>query len=396
MNPSDIKSAQFLDAYYPLVDGVVNTVHNYANLMNKSAYSCVVAPKGHHSFNDKVLPYDVFRTASIKVPIAEYVIPTPKADRGLRTFLNVKKIDIFHAHSPFTEGSFAASCAKKLSIPCVATFHSKYYDDALHITHSKAIARIVANNIVRFYNSVDSVWSCSEGTAETLRSYGYKGDIFVMDNGSSMSYPDNPDELRENARKQFDLPADKNLLLFIGHQIWHKNLGLILDTFKLLCDQSDDYILVIVGDGYDADKIRKYADSLSFPDGAVRFVGKIVDKDLIQGLYLSAGLFFFPSVYDNSPLVVREAASLGVPSLLTEGSNAAEAVKKDFSGFTAAENKVAMYSEIVKAFSDRQRLKEIGENARQTIPKTWEQIVSQVQEKYAEIIEKYRFEHQLT
>ena len=249
------------------------------------------------------------------------------------------------------------------------------------------------NSIVRFYNSVDSVWSCSEGTADTLRSYGYKGDIFVMDNGSSMTYPENPDELKERARKQFHLPENKNILLFVGHQIWHKNLRLILDTFRLLCDQSDDYLLVIVGDGYDADKIQKYANSLSFPDGAARFVGKITDKELIQGMYLNAGILFFPSVYDNSPLVVREAASLGVPSLLTEGSNAAEAVVKDFSGFTAAENKVAMYSEIVKIFSDQKRLKEIGENAKRTIPKTWEQIVSQVQEKYAEIIEKYRFEH---
>ena len=249
---------------------------------------------------------------------------------------------------------------------------------------------------MRFYNSVDSVWSCSEGTADTLRSYGYKGDIFVMDNGSSMTYPDNADELKERAKKQFGLPENKNVLLFVGHQIWHKNLKLILDTFRLLCDQSDDYLLVIVGDGYDGEKIKKYADSLSFPDGAARFVGKITDKELIQGMYLNAGILFFPSVYDNSPLVVREAASLGVPSLLTEGSNAAEAVVKDFSGFTAAENKVAMYSEIVKIFSDQQRLKEIGENAKRTIPKTWEQIVVRVQEQYAEIIEKYNFEHKLT
>lgn len=393
MNPTDIKSAQFIDTYYPLVDGVVNTVHNYATLMNKSAYSCVIAPRCRQSYDDKSFSYDVLRTTSIDIPFTEYVIPAPRADRSLKAFLKVKKIDIYHAHSPFTEGTIAAYYAKKLSIPCVATFHSKYYDDALHLSHSKMIAKAVTNKIVRFYNAVDSVWACSEGTADTLRSYGYKGDIFVMDNGSSMAFPENPDELRKKVREQYDLPENKNVLLFVGQQIWHKNLKLVLDTFRLLCDHSDDYRLVIVGDGYDANKIRKYADSLSFPDGAVRFLGKIINKEIIQGMYLNADLLFFPSVYDNSPLVVREAASLGVPSLLTEGSNAAEAVEKNFSGFTAAENKLAMYSEIVRIFSDQNRLKGISENAQKTIPKTWEQIVASVQEKYAEILEKYRFEH---
>ncbi len=393
MKPSDIKTAQFIDTYFPLVDGVVNTVHNYATLLNSDAYTCVVTPKGMKDHDDKPLPYDVFRTTTIKASISEYSLPAPKLDRRLRYFLTVKKIDLFHAHSPFTEGGFAQSFSKKLGVPCVATFHSKYYDDVLHMTHSKALARVVTDHIVRFYEKCDSVWSCSESTADTLRSYGYKGDIFVMDNGSSMSCPDNADELKERVATQYQIPSDKKIILFVGHQIWHKNLKLVLDTMKLLSECSDDYRLLIIGDGYDGEKIKKYADSLSFPDGAVRFVGKIMDKEIIMGFYLNAGLLFFPSVYDNSPLVVREAASLGVPSLLVEGSNASEAVRKDITGYTAAENKVAMYREIVKIFSNEEKRKAVSIAARQEIPKTWEQIVSMVQEKYAEILEKYRFDH---
>ena len=45
INPETIRSAQFNDTYFPIVDGVVQTVHNYAEHMNRTAYTCVVTPK---------------------------------------------------------------------------------------------------------------------------------------------------------------------------------------------------------------------------------------------------------------------------------------------------------------------------------------------------------------
>jgi glycosyltransferase involved in cell wall biosynthesis len=393
MDPKKIRSAQFIDTYFPIVDGVVQTVHNYAELMNQTGYSCVVTPRPMTEFDDSDKNYEVFRTASLKLPIAEYAAPMPRFDNKVKQFLENRNLDIFHAHSPFMEGTFAASYAKKLGIPSVATFHSKYYDDVINITGSKAIAKLVTMKIVRFYKSVDFVWACSAGTADTLRSYGFRGDIAVMDNGTTYEMPADPDTMRKKAEAAFKIPADKHIMLFVGHQIWHKNLKLILDTFKLLDDHSDDYRLFLVGNGYDAEAIRKYADEQNFKDGHVNFVGRISDREVLQGLYLSADLLFFPSVYDNSPLVVREAASMGVPSLLTVGSNAAEAVRKDISGFTAEENKVAMFREILRIFGTEGLLEKVSEGARREVAKTWKEIVPQVQERYAEIIEKYNFKH---
>lgn len=394
INPDTIRSAQFIDTYFPVVDGVVQTVHNYAELMNKTGYCCVVTPRPlKNTYDDSTLGYDVFRTSSINIPIAEYSIASPKFDSKIRKIINNRNIQIFHAHSPFFEGSFAATYAKKIGVPCVATFHSKYYDDVVNITGSKTIAKIVVSRIVSFYNRVDSVWSCSEGTADTLRSYGYRGHITVMDNGTTYEMPDDPDKLRAKAGEAFKIPAGKKIVLFVGHLIWHKNLKLILDTFKLLDDHSDDYRLFLVGNGYDGEAIRKYADSLDFKDGHVNFVGKIADREVLKGMYLSADLLFFPSVYDNSPLVVREAASMGVPSLLTDGSNSAEAVIKNKTGFTASENKVAMFREMLSIFGTDGLLETVSEGARQHVAKTWKEIVPKVQEQYAEIIERYNYSH---
>ena len=396
MNPSDIRSAQFIDSYFPTVDGVVQAVHNYAEIMNRSAYACVVAPKTlKKNFDDSSLSYDVLRTSAVNFSIAEYCTPTPRFDSKLKRALEMRDLQIFHAHSPFFEGTFASGYAKKLGIPSVATFHSKYYDDVLHIFGSKIIAKTVTARIVHFYRGVDSVWACSQGAADTLRSYGFSGEIVVMENGTSFKMPDNPALLRAQAAEEFSIPQDKHVILFVGHQIWHKNIKLILDTFKMLTEHSDDYRLLIVGDGYDEQEIRRYADSLYFPDRSVRFLGRILNRDLLSGVYLNADLLFFPSLYDTSGLVIREAASLGVPSLLTEGSNAAEAVENNVTGFTASENKVAMYGEILRIFGTKGLLEKVSDGARKHIAVSWEEIVPRVQEKYAEIIEKYQYDNRI-
>lgn len=395
INPEKIRSAQFVDSYYPVVDGVVLAVHNYAELMNRKSYSCVVCPRYYKPYDDSSFSYEVFRTSSLRLPITEYALPMPKLDNNIKTLLQNRYPDIFHVHSPFTEGTFASSFAKKLGIPCVATFHSKYYDDVINITGSKTLAKIVTAKIVRFYNSVDSVWTVSDGAVDVLRSYGYHGDITVVKNGTTYTMPEDPDSLRKKAAETFMVPTDKKILLYVGQHRWHKNLKLVLDTFKLLCERDKDFRLLMIGDGLDAKAIHDYADSLHFPEGYVRFLGRINDRNLLSGMYLLSDLFFFPSMYDTSGLVVREAASLGVPSLLTAGSTASEAIVKDVSGFTADENKVAMFREILRIFSTPGLLERVGKGAQKEIATTWEEIIPDVMDNYAQVIEQYRFDHRI-
>lgn len=390
LKPEEIRSAQFIDVYFPLIDGVVQTVHNYALNMNCRSYSCVVCPEGKEHYDDSQLGYEVFRELSLSMPKVEYSLATPLDPKQ---FLELKRrnCNIFHAHSPFNSGVYAAMLARHWELPLVATFHSKYWSDAYQYTHSTVAADLMAKWVVNFYNTCDAVWACSEGTAETLRSYGYHGDITVMTNGTSFKVPENPDELRERAKAQFALPEGKKTLLFVGHQIWQKNLKLILDTFRLLCDESDDYRLVIVGTGVAEQEIKDYAASLHLNE-QVQFTGVISDRDLLSGVFLNADLFFFPSVYDNTPLVVREAACMAVPSLLTKGSNAAESVTAGVNGFVAEENAESMRDEIRRIFAEDGYVRQIGQKAKETIPIPWEDLIPRVYDEYAKIIEKKQFE----
>lgn len=378
-----IKSIQFIDLFYPNIDGVVRTVDNYAARMD----CAVVAPRPQTKFTDN-FSYPVLRTRAVRIPFVGYGWPLPEPSLRLKRGILGQKADIYHVHSPFMLGHYALKLAKKQNIPVVSTFHSKYYDDFKRITHSEWFARFAVRYIVKFYHQVDCVWTVSQGAAQTLRDYGYLGPVEILPGGTDCRYPDAPQALRDRAFTELGLPKNKRLLLYVGQQVWQKNLKLVLDTFSELCRTSDDYRLVMAGSGYYEKQIRDYAASLDLGD-RVLFTGRIADRELLNGLYLSADLFFFPSVYDTFSLVAREAAAMSLPSLLVKGSAAAEGVTDGENGYLAEESVDAMTKRIKSIFVDMVALRQAGKRARQTLPVDWSDLTVMIEEKYAEIIEKH-------
>lgn len=384
--PQDLCPVEFIDNYFPVIDGVTETVHEYAKRMN----ALVVCPAMEKCYREKYdFPYELQTARTIRVPFSRYASAVPALDGKLPEKIAEYRPDIFHLHSPSLLGKYAVSLGRKMGIPVVATFHSKIYDAILEFTKSKAIAKMVTNQAVKVYEGCDEVWACSEETGETLRSYGYTKPYFVMPNGTDVSLPENPQELKERAAAKYPVPPGKHVLLFVGQMIWYKNQRLILDAFRQLCDRSDDWYLMMVGSGKDEQDIARSAASLGLTEKQFCMTGLIKDRDLLRGIYLNADLLFFPSVFDNAPLVLREAAVLGVPTLAVEGSNAAGAIRKDFNGYTAAATPEAMSAEIERIFAAG-NIREVGQNARETIPMAWEKVVEMVEERYRRVIEKYK------
>ena len=385
-NTQALHTVQFIDNYFPVIDGVTETVHEYACHME---HATVVCPAMESRYLEKHnFPYPLLTSMTVRVPFSRYASAVPKIDRDLEANIAKAEPDIFHLHSPSLLGKYAVSLGMKMKIPVVATFHSKYYDAILEFTKSRAIAKMVTGQIVKLYESCDEVWACSEETGETLRSYGYSKPYYVMPNGTDASFPGNPQELKDKASAVFRIPPEKHVLLFVGQQIWYKNQRLILDTFRILCDRSNDWFLIMAGSGKDEHEIERYAADLNLTDRQILFTGLIRDRDLLRGVYLNADLLFFPSVFDNAPLVLREAAVLGVPTLVTEGSNAAGAIRKNVNGFTAEATAKDMSNEILRIFGEED-LRKIGQNARETIPVAWEKLIPMVLERYLTVIDRY-------
>ena len=72
----------------------------------------------------------------------------------------------------------------------------------------------------------------------------------------------------------------------------------------------------MAGAGQDLERLKALAASLNLQD-RVLFTGFVGDREEILSLYRRADLLVFPSVYDNAPMVVREAAAKAMTLVTT-------------------------------------------------------------------------------
>jgi len=157
-----------------------------------------------------------------------------------------------------------------------------------------------------------------------------------------------------------------------------------LETLGALSEM--DFTAYFVGQGYAALQLELLSGRLGIAE-KVRFTGVIHDRQLLMRYYAAADLFLFPSLYDNAPLVVREAAAMGTPSLLVEGSTAAEIICDGVNGFLTKNNKEAMAVKIRQIISNRQLLKDVGHIASKTVANSWEHIIGMVQQRYLHLMQ---------
>ncbi len=388
-------SGQFNDAFTPVMDGVTNVVKNYAYWLDKKYGECYVATPAYPGYIDRE-EFPVLRYYSIPLKNREpYRIGLELLDINFRKTIKSIPFDIVHVHSPFTSGAIALQIARKKNIPIVATFHSKFYDDFKQVLKIDAFAKICTRIVIDFFNRVDQVWTVSKGAADTLHEYGYKGKVEIIPNGSDFIVPENMDELIRQTEAKLNLTQDDLVLLFVGQHIWQKNIKMIVDALHQVSQQNIPFKMFFVGDGYAQEELQNYVRELNMT-GTITFLGKILDRDYLRSLFARADLFLFPSIYDNAPIVVQEAAAVGTPSLVVAKSNAAEGIVDNVNGFFSDNDSISYANRIIQIVRDRETLKNIGEKARITIYRNWENIVEEVNERYLEIIQQYKHKHKIS
>ena len=378
-----MKIGQFSDTFLPIVDGVGRVVYNYAEqIALKGHESYVIAPLADTGYRGK-FPFEIIDYISVVLPgLPQYKIGTPTTDTHFSQRVRAVPFDIIHAHTPFIAGNRAKSVSRRLGIPLVGSFHSKYYDDFYKITHMKSAARFGTDNVLQFFNKCDAVWAVSNASADVLREYGYQGDVFVVENGVAITDPDQSAALE--VQEKYGL-GDKPVLLFVGQLNWKKNIRTVLEAAALLKKRGLDFRLVLTGQGPDAEAICRTADELDIGERTI-MTGHISDQRILNGLYLRSALFTFLSEYDNAPMVVREAAVMGTPSLLVRGSCAAEVVIDGMNGLLCRNDPTDAADQIERVLIYPDELGRLGQSARNTIPMGWSHIIDRALERYTELI----------
>ena len=378
-----LRIGQFTDTFLPVMDGVGRVALAYANTLCAMGHQVSVVTPMYDTGYRGGYPFEIVDFDARSLPgMKQYKTGEAPWDPHYRHRMRMIPLDIVHSHSPFTAGSEALRIAVLRKLPLVGTFHSKYYDDFLKVTKSEKLAKAGVKFVVDFYNRCDEVWTVGQNSASVLHEYGYEGDIHLMPNGVTLRQA-NP-AAEEEVNRRWGLKKEP-LILFVGQMNWKKNILSVLEACAELKRQNQKFHLILAGQGPDLREIEREISELNLKDRA-HLAGHITDNDLLDGLYSRASVFAFPSLYDTSALVVREAAVMGTPSVVVRGSAPAEVIRDGENGYLCENDALDLARVIKAALNDPEGLRRVGQNARETIPVPWEKILVSAVERYERLI----------
>ena len=379
------------DSFPPLIDGVANTVINYArNLTSFDGCEAIVGTPRYPRADYSQYPFQVvpYRSINIGKLVEGYRAGYPFDSKVIRRITEFEP-DVIHTHCPVASTMLARILRKQTGAPVVLTYHTKFDEDIAKAVRLKWMREGSAKFLIGNISACDEVWTVSKGAGENLKSLGFEGEYRVVVNGVDFPKGQLPKEETEEMLKEYDLPLNVPIFLYVGRMMTYKGLPLLIDALRILKDSGCDFRMVFVGGGADRDRLRKKCGNCGLDD-RVLLTGPVRDRTLLRAWNTRADLFLFPSTYDTNGIVVREAAACALASLLIEGSCAAEGVTDGVNGFTSSENAEDYASKLIALCRNPERMREAGEHAMNELYLSWEDSVRRAKDLYEELLEKKR------
>ena len=375
----------FIDVFYPMVDGVVVVVDNYAKQLSQKANVIVFAPGARDRKYKDDFPYQVIRSRHVKVPFTDYDVSIPFFDFRFRRSLKKANLDIVHIHSPFVIGKTGIDYAKKNNVPLIATLHSQFKKDFYERTKSQIITDIAVNEIVKTFDQCDECWAVNHKVAEIFKEYGLTQEPKVQLNATDF-LPFEDLKALNLLKKKIQIKDDEKVFLYVGRLDAVKNLEFTIQALYRLRLKHYKFKMIFVGSGpfeSDMQQMIKKSGLIDF----VYFAGKITNRVELSSYYKLAELFLFPSLYDSSSLVQIEAASQKTPTLFLNGAATADTIQENVNGFLSEADPKLYAEKIMEIMNNTKLYNKVAKQAYRDLYMTWEVATKQVYINYLKLIE---------
>ena len=374
----------FVDSFYPIIDGVVSVLDNYAKFMS-DYYNVVVCSPKHKKKTYKAEKYFVLSTDSIYIKKQGYDLGFPQLDPKFIKYISLLKIDLIHVNSPFNMGTFGLDLAKKRHIPSITTFHSQFKQDFYKATKSAVLSSFLANMIIKVYDKSTLTLTMNDFSAGIMKEYGLKrNDVQIVPNATNLEYKEFDLQTEKNVLQKYNIKKEQFNILFIGRFVKVKNVYLILDVLKELYILNQNFQFIFMGYGPEEEKMKKIIHENNLENNIV-FTGKVLDVDEKAIIIKNSDLLFFPSVYDTDGIVKIESACYSVPTLCLENTGVSSGIKNNETGFVE-KNDVKLLAERLNELSKNvDFVKKIGKNAKDSLYVTWNDVGNKLKKIYEKL-----------
>jgi teichuronic acid biosynthesis glycosyltransferase TuaC len=164
--------------------------------------------------------------------------------------------------------------------------------------------------IVQVLQAADLVITVSDEIREKLHDFGIdRSKVHIVPRGVDAGHFS--PGCRREARQRLDIPAEGEMLLWVGRLVPVKGLDVLLEAFRTLARRSPCLRLYLIGEGPLRKALARTVAAWNLTD-RVTFVGPIPQAQLADW-YRAADLFVLPSRSEGVPNVLRECVACGTP-----------------------------------------------------------------------------------
>jgi len=179
---------------------------------------------------------------------------------------------------------------------------------------------------------------------------------------------------KENALKEFNLPADKKIILAMGLLVEKKGFEYLIDAFAYLLQHikvSTKYFLVIAGDGARKKELIQQVEKHNIKE-YVMFVGQVPSNNTPL-LFNCADVLVLPSIIDSKGetetfgVVLVEAMACEVPVIASHIGGIPDVVTKEVGFLVPQKDSDALAKKIDLLLTDDNLREQMGKNARKRV-----------------------------
>jgi glycosyltransferase involved in cell wall biosynthesis len=173
-----------------------------------------------------------------------------------------------------------------------------------------------------------------------------------------------PTSAIEPKRSRVGEKKNNFIFLTVGRLVPVKNIKLQIEAMAEVVKKYFKTELYIIGEGLEQSKLEKLCVTLNITH-QVKFFGK---QDMLDDYYNMADAFMLTSDYEGWGLVVIEAASFGLPIIMTDVGCAGEVIKDSESGLIIPiGDKQKLVEAMLKIITDKNLKEMLGSNARSAV-----------------------------
>ena len=374
-----LRVAFVASSYNYIRDGVALTLNRLVAYLEQQGVEVLVfAPVGK-------LP--AFVHAGTVVPVPSVSLPARPEYRlafGLHgqalERLRAFRPDIIHiALAPDILGHSALKAARRLRVPVVASYHTRFETYLKHYWYVAGLTSLVRHYLRRSYGMCREVYVPSQSMVDALLADGFRNNFRLWPRGVDTALF-NPGKRSSQWRAKHGIGESELVVVFVSRLVREKRLDTLAAALRLLEARGIAHRSVIVGDGPERAALER-----QLPHAV--FTGFLEGEALAEA-YASSDIFVFPSETETFGNVTLEAMASGLPCVCADATGSRSLVVPGRTGSLAKPGCAEEFADHIAALAhDPQLRRQMGADARErSLGFSWDQTMARIHGYYKSLL----------